>query len=238
MNIIICEDDKYYRDYIEKILTNHINAEHSKAQIMLSTGDPQEVIDYIHVNGEVSLYYLDIKLTETTSGFDLAELLRETDYLSHIIFITNYREMMPLTYEYKLEALDYIVKEDSEHVKKKICEGLDYVDKRQKSHVQCLNIKNRQKNVSMPLNSICYIESIKSSHKLNIYYDNGVLTVSGLLKEVEKQLDMNFLRCHKSLIVNMGKVVEIDKRNRILTLNAGYRCAYAARYKGLIEKWI
>ena len=76
MNIVICEDDKYYRDYIEKILTNHINTKHIKAQIVLSTGAPQEVINYIKSNGEVSLYYLDIKLTETTSGFDLAEILR------------------------------------------------------------------------------------------------------------------------------------------------------------------
>ena len=238
MNIVICEDDKYYRDYIEKILTNHINTKHIKAQIVLSTGAPQEVINYIKSNGEVSLYYLDIKLTETTSGFDLAEILRKTDYLSHIIFITKYREMMPLTYEYKLEALDYIVKEDSETVKRKICEGLDYVEKRQKTHVQCLNIENRQKNISIPLESICYIESVKSSHKLNLYYDNGMLTILGLLKDIEKQLDERFFRCHKSFIVNMDKVIEIDKNNRVLIFNVGYKCIYAAKYRGVIEKWI
>lgn len=236
MNIVICEDDKYYRNYLEKVITNYINKKHLKSQLVLSTGEPQMIIDYIKSNVEVSLYYLDIKLTEEISGLDLAELVRRKDYLSHIIFITNYREMMPLTYEYKLGALDYIVKEDSETVIRKICEGIDYAEKRQRSHIQCLNVENRNKNVSIPLSSLCYIESVKSSHRLNLYYDNGMMTVSGLLKDIEKQLDGRFLRCHKSSIVNMDKVVEVDKKNKVLILNAGYRCVYSARYKGVIEK--
>lgn len=58
-----------------------------------------------------------------------------------------------------------------------------------------------------------------------------------LLKDVEKQLDDRFLRCHKSIIVNKDKITEVDKKEHILTLSGKYKCEYAPRYKGVLEKW-
>ncbi len=236
MNIVICEDDEVYRSYIHSVLDEHIKQQGYNTTIVLDTDNPNDVMDYIETNSVITIYYLDIKLTQTTSGFDVAEKIRQKDYLSHIVFITNYGEMMPLTYEYKLEALDYIVKSNSDNVRQKLCESLDFVEERQKNgYVRCLNIHNKQKNFSIPFDEVCYIESIKSSHKLELYYDHGMFTFYGLLKDVESQLDNRFLRCHKSIIVNKDKIIAIDKQQRILKLTPGYECIYSAKYKEMIE---
>lgn len=237
MNIVLCEDDKVYRAYIRSVLEEYIKQRGYNAKLVLDTDNPNDVIDYIKKNSVVTIYYLDIKLNQAMSGFDIAGIIRRKDYLSHIIFITNYEDMMPITYEYKLEALDYIVKNDEDNVRQRLQESLDFVEERQKNgYVRCLNIRNKQKNLSIPFNEICYIESIKSSHKLELYYDHGVFTFYGLLKDVEKQLDDRFLRCHKSIIVNKDKIVAVDKKQRILKLNPGYECVYSAKYKEMIEK--
>ena len=238
MNIVICEDDKIYIDYIERVLEEHIKLNNSNSKIVLKTETADAVMDYIRSTSEVTLYFLDIKLNEESSGFDIASEIRKEDHISHIVFITNYGELMPFTYEYKFEALDYIVKSQTEDVERKICECLDYAEKRQKiGYDKCLNIQNKRSNLSVPFEEICYIGSIKSSHKLVLYYENGMIEFYSLLKDVEKQLDDRFLRCHKSIIVNKDKITEVDKKEHILTLSGKYKCEYAPRYKGVLEKW-
>lgn len=238
MNIVICEDEKIYGKYVEQILRDYINATGSNAKIVLNVNRADEVMDYIYTNAEVTLYFLDIKLNDGQSGFDIAAEIRKEDHMSHIVFITNYGEMMPLTYEYKFEALDYIVKSQTGEVERKICECLEYAEKRQKiGYDKCLNIQNKRSNLSVPFDEICYIGSIKSSHKLVLYYENGIIEFYSLLKDVEKMLDDRFMRCHKSIIVNKNKIIGVDKKEHTLTLSGGYKCEYAPRYKGVLEKW-
>ena len=235
MNIVICEDDKKYCDYIKDVLEEHIATNDLNSKIVLTAYGPDDVINYINRNAEITVYFLDIKLCDNKSGLDIASAIREKDYTSPIIFITNYGEMMPLTYEYKLEALDYIIKEDSKMVKKKICECLDLVEnKQQKGFRKCLNIKNKQKNFSVPFDEICYIESIKSTHKLVLYYEHGMITFYSLLKDVEEMLDDRFIRCHKSIIVNRDKIMSLDKKNRVIELINGHYCIYSFKCKELI----
>ncbi len=237
MNIVVCEDDEEYRAFVCDTLNKYIENRHSNTGIVLSTANSEDVREYVKNNSEVTLYYLDIKLAGDVTGLDIAESIREKDYKSHIIFITNYFEMMPLTYEYKLEALDYITKGAPEKVSAKICQGLEFVENRQKTgYDKCLNIYNKQKNFSIPFNEICFIESVKSTHKLNLYYDNGMITFYALMKDICKQLDGRFVRCHKSLIVNTDKIVSVDKHQRMLELEQGYVCGYSPKYRELIEK--
>ena len=98
MNIVICEDDIQFCNYIKSILEKYIVNNHFNSKIVLTTSNPDNVINYIHNNSEITIYYLYIKLQNNKSGFDIASIIRENDYMSPIIFITNYEEMMSLTY--------------------------------------------------------------------------------------------------------------------------------------------
>lgn len=237
MNIVICEDNADYRNFINDVLTDYINQYKLNANVVLCTDNTFDICTYIKKNSEVTIYYLDIKLNEEITGFNLASEIRKRDYLSHIIFITNYRDLMPITFLYKLEALDYIVKDHVDDVKKKLCEGLAFAEKRQHvGYEKCLNIQNKQKNFSIPLNQICYIESIKSSHKLILYYDHGAITFYGQLQDIKEQLGSNFIRCHRSIIVNKDKILSVDKQNYILELTAGYSCVYSRKCKEVTSK--
>ncbi len=238
MNIVICEDDKIYCDYVKQVLDEYISKNKSNSKIILIAEDADTVIDYAQNNSEVTLYFLDIKLDNGESGFDIAMKIRCKDRMSHIVFVTNYAELMPMSYEYKVEALDYIVKSESNEGKRKIIECIEYAEKRQKTgYEKCLNIQNKRNNFSVPFDEICYIASIKSTHKLTLYYENGIIEFYALLKEVEKQLDERFMRCHKSIIINKDKITSVDKNEHTLLISGKYKCEYSPRYKGVLEKW-
>lgn len=237
MNIVICEDDIPYQNYIKDILMDYIEETNSNSIIALVTDNSDDVIGYIKNNSEVTLYFLDIKLNSAINGIELAMRIREKDFYSNIIFITNYPEFVRTTYDCRVEALDYIIKNASENTKAKICSGLKLVEMRQtKGYEKCLNIDNKQHSFSIPYDCIYYIEAIKSTHKLLLYYDNGIITFYCLLKDLIEKLDDRFVRCHKSIIVNKDKIASIDKKNHTLIMQGGHQCVYSSKYKELIDK--
>lgn len=46
------------------------------------------------------------------NGFELAQEIRKFDPRGFIIFITTHAELSYMTFTYKVEALDYIIKDD------------------------------------------------------------------------------------------------------------------------------
>ena len=59
MNIVICEDDIQFCNYIKSILEKYIVNNHFNSKIVLTTSNPDNVINYIHNNSEITIYYLD-----------------------------------------------------------------------------------------------------------------------------------------------------------------------------------
>lgn len=49
------------------------------------------------------------------------------------------------------------------------------------------------------------------------------------LKDVQKKLDDNFYRCHKSFIVNKSKIKRIDKKSRIIYMINDEQCLVSIR---------
>lgn len=80
MNIVICEDDIQFCNYIKSILEKYIVNNHFNSKIVLTTSNPDNVINYIHNNSEITIYYLDIKLQNNKKpGFEYCINIREND---------------------------------------------------------------------------------------------------------------------------------------------------------------
>ena len=62
--------------------------------------------------------FLDICLQSEMTGLILAQELRKIQPRCFIIFITSHSEMSILTFQYKVEALDFIIKDSSENIRK------------------------------------------------------------------------------------------------------------------------
>ena len=64
------------------------------------------------------------------TGLILAQELRKIQPRCFIIFITSHSEMSILTFQYKVEALDFIIKDSSENIRKRIHECLMDINKK------------------------------------------------------------------------------------------------------------
>ena len=89
MNIVVCEDEEIIRKKVELHVNKLSLKSDTRFNIVLSTGDPDEVFEYIN-NNPVDTLILDIDLKRPdTDGIKLGNKLRELDKNIIIIFLSS-----------------------------------------------------------------------------------------------------------------------------------------------------
>ena len=163
---------------------------------------------------------------------------RKYDPRGFIVFITTHSEMSYMTFIYKLEAMDFILKDDEEEMKKRVYQCLMNADERFASKANALQtnytIKTGDKRITIDFNDIMFFETSANNHKVILHCTNRIIEYNARIKDIEKELDSRFYRCHRSFLVNKNNIKEIDIENRIAYMVNGEECLVSARQaKGL-----
>ena len=175
LNIVICEDDNIQRSTIEKFIKNSIAKNDYSFRIKLSTANPEDVLKNI---GSGDIYFLDVDLNNKINGFKLAEKIRDIDSLGYIIFITTHSELTYLTFKYRVEAMDFILKDNVNEIDFRINECLSHIHKhinKEKSDVKTLTLTLDDRIIKILLKDIVFIETSTNSHKIIIHESNRKL---------------------------------------------------------------
>ena len=84
---------------------------------VLDTAKVSELIQNIESESFDQLYFLDIDIkNEGKKGLKVAQEIRKLDNRGTIVFVTTHSEFAPITYKYKVSALDFIDKSDPEMI--------------------------------------------------------------------------------------------------------------------------
>lgn len=232
LEVIICEDNSVHREKLKQLIENTILKEELDLNIMLSTGEPEEVLSYVSKNNNTGIYFLDVDLKSDMNGIKLGEKIREVDQMGFIVFVTTHMEMSYLAFKYKVEAMDYVIKDDSdfkERVTSCLLKSYNTYYKK-KGNEEYISISSDDRIINIRLNDILFIET-SVSHKIKVHEENKQVEFYGNLKDIYEKLTPNFYRCHKSYIVNKNKISEVDKKhNKIIMIN-GEECYVSFRYK-------
>ena len=245
MQVFICEDDNRQRNQITKIIGNYIQFEGLNIKIAVSAASPETVLDYLAQNaGLTGLYFLDVDLNHEIDGIILAEKIRKHDPRGFIVFVTGHDEYLPLTFKHKVEALEYISKTDLQ-TGERICGCIrnayeKYCGKPTELFDNFV-FKINNNIISIRKNAILYFEASQdTAHKIIVYTDDGVYSFYGKMKDLEKELGSRFFRCHKSFLLNLSKVRNVDTANKIAFLEREASCLVSTRQMpvlaGLLRK--
>ena len=183
----------------------------------------------------VDLLFLDINMPEM-SGMELAQSL---DAQTMVVFTTAYEEFA--VDSYKVEAIDYLLKpisrEDFMRAVKKAVDRKNPVSSVDEKSDEFF-VKSDGKIIRISLDEITYIESM--SEYVRIHFDEGksIMTLMSM-KNLETSLPSeDFMRVHRSYIVNLNKVQTIE-RNRIVFNKETYipvSDQYKDAFKEFVEK--
>lgn len=240
LKVFICEDNIKQKDRFIKIINNIILIENYDMEIELATHDPYEVINNIKENTTSAIYFLDVDLSSDINGIQLAECIRKYDPRGFIVFITSHAEMSYLTFLYKVEAMDYIIKDNYENIAIRIKECIENAHTRYLTKTTDLqkifSIKVNDKIISVNYENILFFETSSTIHKIIMHCENRQIEFYSQMSSLIKSLDDRFCRCHTSYIVNKNKISEIDKKNRKVYMVNGEECLASIRgIKNLFE---
>ena len=161
-------------------------------------------------SGDVDLIFLDVEMPEM-SGIDLIKTL---EHKPQIILISS-KENYALD-AFALQVTDYLLKPLTDYPRflKAVIKAKEVIDRAgvERSNKEGIFLKVDSLLVNFNLGDINYIEAygdyVKVHTKLKIY------TIYATLKGVEKKLPKNeFIRIHRSYIVRIDQIQNIDNNN-------------------------
>lgn len=238
LNIYVCEDIEVQRNKIQKIIENIVLMEDLDMELSCVSDNPHTILEKVKETEAVGIYFLDIDLGADMTGLTLAQEIRKYDPRGFIIFVTTHSEMSYMTFIYKLEALDFILKDDSEELERRVYECILKANQRFASannKVQAnFSVKVNEKVFTVDYNEILFFETSMNVHKIILHCKNRQMEFLGKIKDIEKEVDERFYRCHRSFLVNKDNIKEIDFQNRVIYMVNGDECLISSRMmKGL-----
>lgn len=177
-----------------------------------------ELSKLINETGNVKIYILDVELPGI-SGLEIASEIREDDDESIIIFATAHPDYQDDIFYSRLSAIDYIPKQQL--YQERLQNTIEYViDKKYKN--KSISIISKHNHCKILYKEINYIEKCQMQNKCIIHLVDGeTKEVTTSIAKMKEQLGNTFFQTHKSCLVNLKNIKNIDYSNCIITFQNG-----------------
>ena len=222
LNFVICDDSQVVIDRLESILNRIFAIQDINARVAFKSTNPYKVLEYVNSHS-VNILTIDIDLKTSLNGLELANKIRETNKSMYFMFITGHPEYMSRAIEYKTFA--FLTKPLSPDELSRTVKRL--VSDIEGSPKQFINVDKSNK-VYIDGNDINYIK--KDAMKLVYITNNHEYESYNSFNKIENSLPAQFVRCHKSYIVNVNNIRAINANN-IIEFNNNDTCEIGPKYK-------
>lgn len=211
-NVIICDDEINTLKRIIKIIDKYMKRNHIEYKKHIFNDYNESFMNIVKSSLPFKIYILDIE-TPSRSGIDIAREIRQKDLDSVIIFLTGHEELGGIVLKNDLMFLSFINKFDNceERLTEALRKSFDLLHKK-----QVIKIEDGLNTYIINLNDILYLSKDSYERKTIIQTDYTDFKVSKSLSKIFKMLDDRFEQTHRSCIVNMSRVIRIDKANKII----------------------
>lgn len=233
LDIFVCEDDAAQRRAIVQIIRNTVLIEELDMQLILEAGDPYVLLEKVRTGTNTGIYFLDIDLGSDINGMKLAQLIRLYDPRGFIVFITAHSELSYMTFQYQVEAMDFVMKDTPAEAKVKIRQCLlnameRYALQTGRTH-KVYTIETGGRKISIDYDDILFFETSSNIHKVILHAKDRQIEFFSTIKDLLKAFGDDFVRCHRSFLVNKKNIKEVDTKNRIIHFINGETCLMSTR---------
>ncbi|WP_395547926.1 MULTISPECIES: LytR/AlgR family response regulator transcription factor [unclassified Lacrimispora] len=240
IHIYLCEDDKRQLSRWEEIIGKYLLMNSTESKLYCSVSKPEELLSIRRRSNNIGLYFLDIDLQSNKNGIELAQEIRKYDPRGYVVFVTTHSEMAVLTFRYKVEAMDFIAKDETETLPEQICSCIQNAERNYKTQLdssnRLLSIKVDKDSMVLDQNDIVAITTSDDSHKITIHTRTGIRQITGSLKEFLATLNSDFCQCNRSTIINMKHVLKYSRENASLIMNNKETYSVSIRMMGKVQK--
>lgn len=213
----IIEDEPDIRRLLVKVIEKQ-----EDFQVVMESGDfASAVTDFTKYRPDIVFVDIDLK---GESGLECAKVMTELSPKLKVIFATAHSEYMANAFE--IYAFDYLVKPfNVERIVRTLSKVKGLVDAEEtiidseavtvhsEAHKDKLMIKGKEQVTLVDKKDIILVERCDSA--TNIVTTEGVYKTSVALSGIEEKLSgEEFMRCHKSYIINISRITQIEPYGR------------------------
>ena len=225
LNFVICDDNLAVLNRLAKMLDSIFINNGIDAEIGLKSSNASNVISYINDN-KVDVLILDINLNSEINGCDIADMVRKKNKDVYIIFSTGHLEYALIAYKYK--TFDYLPKPIvEERLEETILRLMDDIKLTPSKFIKLNNNKT-----IINQDEINYIK--KDGMKLVFCTNNRTYETYSSFNKIQDCLPENFVRCHKSYMVNVKNISDINSNKNTIVFSPNESCSIGAKYKNKI----
>ena len=217
INFIICDDVEKYCQKIENIVSKYMMKNKLEYRTHTFNDYNEEFLKMVNKKLPFKVYILDIE-TPTSSGIDIARIIRRKDIDSVLIFLTGHQELDRVVMKNDFLFLAFINKFDN--CEKRLTDALDKSLKLFKIK-KTIRLKDNGVTYSIPLDDILYITRDSVDRKCMIVTDYTTFKVGKNLNEIEKMVTDNFIKTHRACLMNKKRITSYNKTKRIVTFDNG-----------------
>ena len=222
LNFVICDDNLKIVQRLNEMLDNIFMKHNYEASVAFTTDSADEISDYVKFN-KTDVVLLDINLKSNKTGLEIAEEIREYNKDAYIIFLTGHLEFALVAYKYK--TFDYLPKPiTQDRLEITINRLFDDIYSKPKKYIKLDN-----KNTIIDEAEVNYIK--RDGMKLVFNTNCRNYEIYSSFNKVQDKLPDNFVRCHKSYIINIDNISNVEPiRNRVF-FNDNNFCDIGPKYK-------
>ncbi|MGC8803860.1 MAG: LytR/AlgR family response regulator transcription factor [Bacteroidales bacterium] len=212
MNCIIIDDDKLSRKILEGYIqkTTGIN-------LVGSFSNAPDAIRFLKHKSDVEVIFLDIEMPEMSgieflkSVVDLPQVIMTSSKGKYALDAFDFDVadflLKPFTYNRFIRAIEKVMNNIQRH-------SLNLANKKNE-----IFIKKNSTLVKLRYDEILYIEALENYVVFNTY--NEKYTVHSTMKSLVTKLPEMFIRVHRSYIINLNAINEIDDNIILIRTNDG-----------------
>lgn len=218
IRIYLCDDEEAVLHQVKTALEWKIFVENYDMEVACAAA-ARELLDAVR-DGSRSVYFLDVDLKDGEwDGFTLGRELRRRDPHGTLIYITSYGDLAWKTFQYHLEAFDYIVKEP-ERIGPSAARCLEAVHARlldeRRDPAEVFSLRSGDETRHVPLADILFFETAPKAHHVFLHTADSRMDFVGSLNELEQELGGRFVRVHRAYLAAWDKIEAVDwKGSRI-----------------------
>lgn len=215
----ICDDTECDRELAERVCADHLKNKGIDFEIVSF----ENGFDFFAYKKEIHLAILDIEMPDM-NGIEIKNKMESLDSRTFILYMTNYSHFMQDAFG--VNVLGYVFKWDME---KRLLKTIDTVVNKVCKYAIVNGVYDSRE--------ILYIKSRRSYCEINFVNGEQKTVPKKPLNEYEKELvEVNFLRVHKSYLVNLRWVTKMSKE-QVFFENVTVPIA-KRRWAHVKEEWI
>ena len=227
--IAICDDSQADRDYVASLVRRWASEGDRTAHIEAFSSAEGFLFHYAE-ESDFDILLLDIEMGGM-DGVTMAKRLRQSNDTVQIIFITGYSDYIAEGYD--VAALHYLMKPVRPE---KLSAVLDRAWEKHRRNERCLNLERSGEMIRLPLYEVRYLDVHQNYVTVHARQD---YTLKRTLAEFEAELDEQFFRVGRGIILNLKQIRRVTKKEVVLadgTVLPLPRGSYEPLNRAIIER--